>query len=201
VTFFDGGSHIGSATLNSGGTAAIATAQPLAVGSHAITASYGGDRNFAASTGSLTQTVSQAATTTTTTLTSSANPSVTAQAVTYTATVKSMPDGGTVAFSDGGTPIAGCGAQQVDTSTGTATCQETYTKPGTYSNHRRLLRRHRVQGQHRLADPDRQPGRHEHDHHGHLLARPTGDLPDSDLHCHRQPRAGRRHGGIHGDVQ
>ncbi len=133
VTFSDGGSQIGTATLNSGGTATIATASPLAVGSHTITASYGGDQNFTASTGSLTQTVSPAATTTTTTVTSSANPSVTGQAVTYTATISPVPDGGTVAFSDGGTPITGCGAQQVDTSTGTAACQVTYTSTGTHS--------------------------------------------------------------------
>ena len=132
VTFSDGGSQIGTATLNSDGTATIATTSPLSVGSHAITASYSGDRNFTASTGSLTQTVNQAATTTTTAVTSSANPSVTGQTVTYTATVSPVPDGGTVAFSDGGTPITGCGAQQVDTSAGTATCQISYKIAGTH---------------------------------------------------------------------
>jgi len=136
VTFSDAGSQIGTATLH-GGTATIATASPLAVGSHAITASYGGDRNFAASTGSLTQTVSQAVTTTTTTVTSSANPPVTGQAVTYTATVSPVPDGGTVGFtvtfSDGSTLTTSCGAQQVDTSSGTATCPVTYDTAGTYS--------------------------------------------------------------------
>ncbi len=132
VTFSDAGSQIGTATLH-GGTATIATASPLAAGSHAITASYGGDRNFAASTGSLTQTVSQAVTTTTTTVTSSANPPVTGQAVTYTATVSPVPDGGTVTFSHDGATIAECGAQQLDTSPGTATCPVTYDTAGTYS--------------------------------------------------------------------
>jgi hypothetical protein len=131
VTFSDGGSQIGTTKLDSSGTATIT--RSLGVGSHAITASYGGDRNFTASTGSLAQTVNQAATTTTTTITSSANPSAVGQAVTYTATVRPVPDGGTVAFSDGGTPISGCGAQQVDTSTGTATCQVTYTSTGAHS--------------------------------------------------------------------
>jgi large repetitive protein len=127
VTFSDGGSQIGTATLNSGGTATIATGSALALGRHAITASYGGDRNFAASTGSLTETVSQVATTTA--VTSSANPSVIGQTVTYTATVSPVPNGGTVTFSDGGTPI--CGAQQAGT--GTVTCHAGYKTTGTHS--------------------------------------------------------------------
>jgi hypothetical protein len=58
---------------------------------------------------------------------------VTGQAVTYTATVSPVPDGGTVTFSDDGATIAECGAQQVDTSPGTATCPVTYDTAGTYS--------------------------------------------------------------------
>jgi hypothetical protein len=130
VTFSDRGSQIGTATLNSGGTATIVPATPLALGSHAITASYGGDQNFAASTGSLTQTVSPAATTPA--VTSSANPSAPGQAVTYTAAVSPVPDGGTVTFSDGGIPMTGCVALPVDTSTGTATCQRGYKTTGTH---------------------------------------------------------------------
>ena len=90
-------------------------------GPHPITASYSGDQNFTASTGSLTETVGQAVTTTT--VTSSANPAAVGQTVTYTATVSPVPDGGTVAFSDDGAPIAGCSSRHVDTSTGTATCE------------------------------------------------------------------------------
>ena len=59
VTFSDGGSQLGTVTLDTNGTATIATSA-LAVGGHAITASYGGDQNFTASSGSLTQTVNQA---------------------------------------------------------------------------------------------------------------------------------------------
>jgi Bacterial Ig-like domain (group 3)/IPT/TIG domain len=128
VTFSDGGSQIGTATLK-GGTATIGTASPLALGSHPITASYGGDRNFAASTGSLTQTVSPAATTTA--VKSSANPLVVGHGVLYTATVSPVPNGGTVTFSDGGKQI--CSVQQVDTSTGTATCPQGYKITGTHS--------------------------------------------------------------------
>ncbi len=110
VTFADDGSQIGTATLNSDGTATIATSA-LAVGGHAITASYGGDQNFTASTGSLTQTVNQTATTTTTTaLASSANRSTVGQAVTFTATVSANSPGtgtptGTVTFADDGSQI------------------------------------------------------------------------------------------------
>jgi hypothetical protein len=62
---------------------------------------------------------------------------VTYLTVIYTATVSPAPDGGTVAFtvtfSDGSILTTSCGAQQVDTSTGTATCQVTYDTVGTYS--------------------------------------------------------------------
>lgn len=72
-------------------------------------------------------------TTTVTALSSSANPSVAGQQVTYTATVSPVPDGGTVAFTDGGATITGCGAVTVSTTTGEATCQVTYTSAGARS--------------------------------------------------------------------
>jgi hypothetical protein len=57
VTFFDGGTQIGTGTL-AAGTATFTTSS-LAVGSHSITAKYGGDPNNVASTSAaLTQTVS-----------------------------------------------------------------------------------------------------------------------------------------------
>jgi hypothetical protein len=56
VTFYDGGTQIGTGTL-SGGIATF-TISSLALGKHTITASYGGDSNNSASTSSaLTQTV------------------------------------------------------------------------------------------------------------------------------------------------
>jgi alpha-tubulin suppressor-like RCC1 family protein len=67
-----------------------------------------------------------------TTLASSANPSATGQQLTYTATVSPVPDGGTMAFTDNGSPIAGCGAQPVNTGNGHATCQ---TAPSTTGAH------------------------------------------------------------------
>jgi Bacterial Ig-like domain (group 3)/Glycine rich protein len=129
VTFSDGSTQLGTATLDSSGTAAI-TASALAAGSHTITAAYGGDQNFTGSTGSLTQTVNKI--TTTTALASSANPSIIGGQVTYTATVSPAPDGGTVAFTDGGSTIAGCGAVAVS-STGTATCPVTYNAVGSHT--------------------------------------------------------------------
>ena len=103
VTFMDGSTALGSATL-SGGKASFKTTS-LAVGSQAITAVYGGDGNFITSKSvALTQTVQQDATTTN--LKSSANPSVFGQSVTFTATVKAASPGsgtpsGTVTFYNG----------------------------------------------------------------------------------------------------
>ncbi len=70
---------------------------------------------------------------TATALASSVNPSATGQAVTYTATVSPVPDGGTVAFTDGTSVIAGCAAQPVNTSTGQATCQTTPATAGAHN--------------------------------------------------------------------
>ena len=109
VTFLDGGSAIGTGTL-SGGVATFTTSA-LAVGSHTITTSYGGDANFIASAGSLTgnpQVVNQA--NSSTAVTSSQNPSGFGQSVTFTATVSAVAPGagtptGTVTFLDGGSPV------------------------------------------------------------------------------------------------
>lgn len=56
VTFLDGSTTLGQATLDGNGVATYTTAA-LGVGSHAITASYGGDATFAASSGNRTQVV------------------------------------------------------------------------------------------------------------------------------------------------
>src|SRR5450759_2873665 len=98
-----------------------------AVGSHTILASYSGDTNFVASSGSLTQQVNAA---TTTVVSSSSNPSTAGNGVTYTATVAPIPDGGTVAFTDNSTALSGCGAVAVSTSTGKATCTTSYSGVG-----------------------------------------------------------------------
>ena len=108
VTFLDGGTSIGTGTL-SGGVATLTTST-LAVGNHTITATYSGDSNFGAGTGSLTnnpQVVNSTIISTTTALTSSQNPSVFGQSVTFTATVSGgggTPTG-TVTFKDGAISI------------------------------------------------------------------------------------------------
>jgi len=108
VTFKDGGTTLGTGTL-SGGTATT-SASALAVGSgHSITAVYGGDGNYnTATSAALTQTVNQASTSTS--VTSSGNPSIYDQAVTFTATVSAVAPGsgtpsGTVTFKDGATTL------------------------------------------------------------------------------------------------
>src|SRR5262249_55792232 len=114
VTFLDGGSSIGTGALNGAGVATLATST-LAVGSHTITASYGGNGSFNAKTGTATRNAQvDNKTSTTTAVTSSANPSVVGQSVTFTATVAAAAPGagtatGTVTFLDGGSSI-GTGA-------------------------------------------------------------------------------------------
>jgi hypothetical protein len=137
MAFSDNGSPItgcGAQPVDaSNGTATCQVPTYTGAGRHVITATYSGHAAYGSSTDSLTEAISDAATSTTTTITSSANPSIAGYAVTYTATVSPLPDGGTVAFTDGGTPITGCGAQPVDTSTGMATCQVTYYGQGMHS--------------------------------------------------------------------
>ena len=69
---------------------------------------------------------------TTTSIASSVSPAVTGQPVTYTATVATVSAGGTVAFSDGGTPISSCAAQRVGLG-GVAQCTITYTARGSHT--------------------------------------------------------------------
>jgi len=110
VTFKDGSSTLGTGTLDSSGQAMFTTST-LAVGPHSITASYGGDATFSGSTSSpLTQTVKRARARTTTLVSSSANPSVSGQSVTFTATVTAkgsigVTPSGTVTFEDGPTTL------------------------------------------------------------------------------------------------
>jgi len=105
VTFNDGSAALGSAPVSN--NAASFTTSTLAVGSHSITAVYGGDVNFTGSTSAaLSQVVTKASTTTA--LLSSINPSVSGKSVTFTATVSSA--GGTptgkVQFFNGPTSLA-----------------------------------------------------------------------------------------------
>jgi hypothetical protein len=104
VTFRAGSTTLGTATL-SGGRASFTTSS-LAVGSHAISAIYGGSSNYNGSTSAaLTQTISQASSSTV--LTASATTVQAGQPVTFSATVRSSAGTptGTVTFKDGSTTL------------------------------------------------------------------------------------------------
>jgi hypothetical protein len=102
VTFLDGNTSVGTGTLNASGQAVLTTSS-LTIGAHNMKATYGGDATYAGSSGTVRQTVQ--ATSTTTTLSSSLNPSLVGQAVTFTAQVTASSGGiptGTVTFKDAG---------------------------------------------------------------------------------------------------
>jgi hypothetical protein len=108
VTFKDGGTTLGTATLNGSGVATY-TGTTLTVGSHAVTAVYGGNANFVTATsGPLTLTVAQASTRAV--VTSSASTTVWGQSVTLSAILASVAPGsgvpsGSVTFYDGVTSL------------------------------------------------------------------------------------------------
>ena len=105
VTFKDGAALLGTGSLDGGGQATFTTSA-LALGSHAITAFFGGDTNFTGSTSlALTQVVNQNSSTTT--LGATPNPSTFGASVTFTANVSSSggTPTGTVTFKDGATTL------------------------------------------------------------------------------------------------
>lgn len=133
VTFTDGATTLCNAVALSGDTASCTTSA-LSAGSHTVTAAYSGDANDAVSQGTVAQTVDKAATATA--VTTSKTPTVSGEAVTFTAAVSvtapgAGSPGGTVAFSDGGSAIAGCSAKTV--SGGTATCTTTALSAGAHT--------------------------------------------------------------------
>jgi Bacterial Ig-like domain (group 3)/FG-GAP-like repeat len=130
VTFFDGSSSLGAANLSN--NAAQISVANLALGSHSITASYAGDRNFAGSTSAaLSEVVNPAPTSTV--VTSNANPAVVKTTVTFTATVSSPSAGtqsGTVNFYLDGSSAA---AASVNLSNGTAKYSTNSLTAGSHS--------------------------------------------------------------------
>jgi hypothetical protein len=109
VTFKDGAVTIGTGPLSNGVATYFTATATLAAGAHGLTANYGGNSQFLASTSATyTQTVNQAETAIT--LTSSSSTTVFSEAFTLTATVGAVSPGsgtptGTVTIKDGGTPI------------------------------------------------------------------------------------------------
>ncbi len=108
VIFDDGTTQLATKTLDASGQATF-TATSLSVGSHTITAFYGGDPNFLASTSPIiSQAVGKASTRTTVTVMPSTP--VFGQSVAFTATVAPTSPGGgtptgTVTFFDGGAQL------------------------------------------------------------------------------------------------
>jgi autotransporter-associated beta strand protein len=103
-----------------------------AIGTHTVSAAYGGDNNLNASnSANFTQTVNKA--NTTTTVSASVNPSVVGQSVTLTATVAAQAPGtgtptGTVTFTVDGTVLA-----PVALSNGQASVNQTFTAAGSHT--------------------------------------------------------------------
>ena len=106
ITFMDGSTILGTASLNGSAVATFSTSF-LFVGTHTLTATYPGDFNFAPST---SNTITEVITgpPTKTVLTVSPNPALPLQPITMTATVSSAytTPGGTVTFMAGGKALA-----------------------------------------------------------------------------------------------
>jgi hypothetical protein len=135
VQFFDGGTSLGTATVDGTGKATITFSglSSLAAGSHTLTAQYSGDSTFAASTSSaVTHLVTKAnsSTAVTTAVTSSRNPSVYGDSVKFSINVSSsvgVQPTGTVSVVDqttstnlGTLPLDGSGNANVTSSAFTA---------------------------------------------------------------------------------
>src|SRR6267378_742288 len=103
VTFSDGGTNLGTGTLDTSGKATFATST-LSAGSRSLTATYGGNSTFG---GSASTPLAYAVTKANTSTSVSSNNSASAygQAVTFTATVSPPAATGTVQFFDGGTSV------------------------------------------------------------------------------------------------
>jgi len=139
VNFKDAGTSIsGCAAVALTGSGNIRTAMcttsSLANGAHSITADYAGDANNSASTSPpLSQSVGPFVSATA--LASSLNPAMVGQSVTFTASVTGASPTGNVAFMDGASTLAGCGAVPLTGAgnTRTATCASSALTQATYA--------------------------------------------------------------------
>ncbi len=140
VTFYDNGTPIGSGTVNASGVATLTTTS-LPIGSDPITATYGGDPNYAPVTAGP---VNEVVTVGNTTPVLGATPNPTTYGTTVFLTesipgVNGIAPTGTVTFSDNGTAIGTAnvvnGVATLTTSTlpiGTDPITATYSGDGTY---------------------------------------------------------------------
>ena len=112
VTFLDGSTVLGTATLDSTGHATLTTAG-LTAGTHSLTVAYAATQNFLSSTSPVVnQVITPApnAAATAIMISSNANPATTGQTITLTANVVTATQStliptGTVTFIDGNTPL------------------------------------------------------------------------------------------------
>ena len=130
VTFLEGTTVLGTARIGNAGQASIRV--NLGVGSHDLIASFAGTGNFTDSLGLASLTVNRASTTLG--LSSSVNPAVAGQAVTFTATVGIVAPGagvptGTVTFRDGNLVVLGTAPVARD---GTATFTTSFAAAGSH---------------------------------------------------------------------
>lgn len=104
VTFKDGATIIGVTNINSSASASFTTSS-LLTGTHSITAVYSGDTNYTTSTSSVLSQAVNLANTATTILSSTPNPSMFGEVVTFFAAVTSVEGtaSGTISFFDGAT--------------------------------------------------------------------------------------------------
>jgi hypothetical protein len=128
VAFFDGSALLGSAALT--GSTATFPISTLGAGTHSIAAVYEGSLKYKSSKSDPTSEVVQTSTTATS-LTSTHNPALVNQSVSYTGTVASQYGGaatGTVVFKDGGVTTA-----TVTVSDNGATFSTKYKTPGIHA--------------------------------------------------------------------
>jgi len=131
VTFLDNGSAIGTAPVGADGRAALPPISTLAMGSHTMTAAYGGDVNYAASTEAASATV--VVTKAVAKLDLAVTPAQAGQQVMVKASATVLGPGtpvtsGTIDFTNGGTAIGGCSG--VPLQNGVAQCTTTFSQLG-----------------------------------------------------------------------
>jgi hypothetical protein len=122
VAFLDGAAPISGCQyqpINENAGTASCTTSALTVNSHTISAKYSADSSASGSLVQVVQTFGMIV------VTSPVNPSLTTDAVTFTAKVMPMAAFSSVVFKDGGASIASCASQAVDPMTGKATCTVT----------------------------------------------------------------------------
>jgi hypothetical protein len=138
---YDGNAHTATGTATGVGGVNLAADLTLSGTTHTSAGTYASDGwsftdptgNYASTSGTITDTINKAASAVV--LTTSLNPILLQNPVTYTATVSSTAGKptGTVTFQDGGVALTACTGVSVTVSTGLASCAVTYTATGTHS--------------------------------------------------------------------